>query len=153
MSARRVLAYSSLNEIMPDVDRLMGGYRPVGRWSLGQICYHLGTGMRSAVEGGLPVKVSWWKRWLLGVPAKRHVLRTGGMPEGFKLPHPSLDPPLGCDDRAEAEALRATIRLFQSHTDPLPPHPLFGPMSGDEWNRFFCIHAAHHLSFLLPSAE
>ena len=38
---RRALSFTSLAEVMPEVDRLFQGHRTVGNWSLGQICNHL----------------------------------------------------------------------------------------------------------------
>jgi len=150
MPVRRPLAFSSLDDVMPDVDRLLAGHQTVGTWSLGQICNHLALSLRYSAEGGLPVRISWLTRLLVGTPAKWHVFRTGALPAGFKVPSPVLVPAPDRDDRAEAEALRATIRLYLAAPEPFPPHPLFGPLSPEEWRRFHCIHCAHHLSFALP---
>jgi len=43
---RRTLRYESLDEVMPDVERLLEGHTTVGTWSLAQICRHLATVMR-----------------------------------------------------------------------------------------------------------
>jgi hypothetical protein len=47
---RRALRYVNLDEIMPDVDRLLGRYTTLGAWSLAQICHHLATVMRRTVD-------------------------------------------------------------------------------------------------------
>jgi hypothetical protein len=57
---------------------------------------------------------------------------------------------LGLDDRAEAEALRGTIRYCTAVLDVFPEYPVFGPTGRDEWDRLHCIHCAHHLSFVWP---
>jgi hypothetical protein len=57
------------------------------------------------------------------------------------------------DDRAEAEALRGAVRYYQSYGAALPEHPFFGPMSRLDWDRFHCVHCAHHLSFLHPTGH
>ncbi|MFI5459648.1 MAG: DUF1569 domain-containing protein [Isosphaerales bacterium] len=44
MAGRRELSFASLDEVMPDVERLLAGHATVGQWSLGQICNHLATG-------------------------------------------------------------------------------------------------------------
>ena len=49
---RRKLAFRRLEEIMPDVERLLVGHFTVGRWTLGQICDHLAASFRYSVEGG-----------------------------------------------------------------------------------------------------
>ncbi len=149
MPARRAATYASLGDVMPDVDRLLLGYDKAGLWTLGQVSNHLSTALTLTVEGA-PVKISWLKRVILGPVAKWHVFRTGTMPAGIKVPTPRLEPPAEADDRAEVEALRAAIRMFLGEGGPFATHPLFGPMSVDEWRRFHCIHCAHHLSFLTP---
>ena len=56
------------------------------------------------------------------------------------------------DDREEAERLRQAITYYRASPGPSVPHVLFGPMTRPEWDRFHCIHAAHHLSFAIPDA-
>jgi hypothetical protein len=150
MSERRTLTYSSLNDVMPDVDRLLQGHRMGGKWTLGQVCYHLSKGIQRSVDGP-PLKAPWWMRWFIGPFAKRHIFKTGSMPEGIKIPAVTLDPPDSLDDRAEAEALRATINLFLAAPGPLGKHAMFGKLSMEEWRRFHAIHCAHHLSFAIPT--
>ncbi len=151
MDDRRTLAFSSLAEVMPEVDRLLAGHRMVGSWTLGQICNHLSGAIRASVEG-VPFKAPWPARVLIGPIARRRILSTGRMPRGVRLPE-KFAPRPGLDARAEAEALRATIRLFSAEAGPLSPHPLFGPMTVEDWHRFHCIHAAHHLNFALPDPK
>ena len=43
---RRTLRFNSLDEVMPEVERLLKGHSTVGTWSLAQICRHLSTVMR-----------------------------------------------------------------------------------------------------------
>jgi len=148
MAERRALSFSDLDEVMPEVDRLLEGHTTTGRWSLGQICNHLGTWIQYSVEE-FPEQAPWLLRQTVGTMARRRVLDTGVMPEGIKLPEKYLPKP-DLDSRAEAEALRATIRLFVSHSGRLADHPLFGSMSRDEWIRYHAIHCAHHLSFVWP---
>ena len=150
MSERRPLDFASLNDVMPDVDRLLQGHRMVGKWTLGQVCNHLSRCLQATVDGP-PLKAPWFMRVFFGGIAKRHVFRTGTMPAGFKVPSASLVPPASVDDRAEAEALRATVRLFLDAPGPMGKHPLFGSLTQEEWRRFHCIHCAHHLSFAVLS--
>ena len=74
------------------------------------------------------------------------------MKEGIKLPEKFLPRP-GLDARAEAEALRGALNVYSAHAGPLADHPMFGPLSRDEWTRLHCIHCAHHLSFVQPGPE
>ena len=49
--ARRPLTFTSLEQVMPDVDRLLEGHKTVGAWTLGQICGHLTGAFTSTVDG------------------------------------------------------------------------------------------------------
>jgi len=149
-AGRRELHFDHLSEIMPEVDRLLAGHETFGRWNLGQICNHLAGSLRGSVEG-LPGRVPWIVRRTLGPIVFRRICRTGRMPEGVKAP-PAVEPRPGLDARAEAEALRASIRLFEEYLGPIPEHPFFGPLRKDELARLHCIHASHHLSFARPVA-
>jgi hypothetical protein len=145
---RRALTFDSLDRVMPDVDRLLQGHSMIGHWSLGQICSHLTRGIVGSVDG-FPRKAPWIVRATIGPMILRRILSGGRMKEGIKLPPEALPKPES-DARAEAEALRAAIAGFSAHTGPFAPHPVFGPMSRDQWDRLHRIHCAHHLSFALP---
>ncbi len=147
---RRALRFANLNEVMPEVDRLLAGYTTVGSWSLGQICNHLTASLRMSIEG-FGVRAPWVVRTTIGRLAKRQVLGSGTMREGIRLPD-SFRPKPALDDRAEAEALRAALRVYAAHCGLRAAHPFFGPMTPAEWTRLHCIHSAHHLSFALPKA-
>ena len=51
MPERRTLNFGSLEEVIPDVERLLAGHTTVGRWSLGQILHHLATAIRVSRRG------------------------------------------------------------------------------------------------------
>jgi len=149
MPARRELSFHSLNDVMPDVDRLLEGHETVGNWSLGQICNHLANAVQLSVEG-IPFRFPWIVRAVVAPWVKGPIFRTGKMREGVKLPAKALPKP-GLDARAEAEALRAALNYYARVTEPLANHPMFGAMSRAEWDRLHCIHCAHHLSFARPT--
>ena len=46
MPERRMLDFASMDEIMPDVERLLEGHSTAGQWTLAQILYHLATSIR-----------------------------------------------------------------------------------------------------------
>lgn len=149
MSARRELAFRSLHEVMHDVDRLLEGHGTVGTWTLAQICNHLANALQLSVDG-IPFRFPWIMRVAVAPLVKGPMFRTGTMREGVKLPAGALPKP-GLDARAEAEALRAALNYYAGVTTPLASHPFFGAMTREEWDRFHCIHCAHHLSFVLPA--
>ena len=152
-AARRKLSFSSLDEVMPDVDRLMNeGYTTVGKWTLGQMCNHLAIGFTNSIDG-YPVKEApWLLRKLVAPVILWQILRSDKMPEGIKGP-PEIMPKDGLDDRAEVEALRASIRLYSAHTGPLAVHPFFEQIDRDRCDRLNLIHCSHHLSFAIPKGS
>ena len=146
---RRTLRYESLDEVMPDVERLLEGHTTVGTWSLAQICRHLATVMRRVVDlpASTPHDPSKW------VPEeqKRQVLESGMLPEGMPGP-PEIMPTDTLGEREEAEDLRAAIAHYKASSGPVIPHRIFGPLTKAEWDRLQLIHLAHHLSFAIPAA-
>lgn len=148
MAERRALRFARLDEVMPDVDRLLAGHTTVGNWSLGQICNHLAATLRVAMDP--PKKMPWIVRRTLGPILLRHFLRRDSLPAGFKAPA-MLVPKPGLDARAEAEALRATFRLFQERIPDEFDHAFFGKVRKTEFARLQCLHCAHHLSFAIPT--
>src|SRR4051794_1375320 len=97
-ASRRALRFASLDQVMPDVDRLLEGHTTVGRWSLGQICNHLAQTICYTVEG-FPVKLPWLVRKTVGPLILRRILATERFPEGTKAPKQVLPSP-----EAEARA-------------------------------------------------
>ena len=149
MSKRRELSFASLDEVMPEVDRLLQGYKTVGNWSLGQICNHLVLGIHASVEQQPPA-LPWIVRKTVARVILKRVLSTGRMRENVQIPD-EFRPKSGLDDRAEAEALRAAIPLFLAANFTPADHPFFGPLTFEQWNQLHRIHCAHHLSFVIPT--
>lgn len=149
MAGRRALEITRLDELMPEVDRLLVGHTTVGNWSLGQICNHLAGTFTGSVEG-FAARAPWVFRATLGRVIKKKVLAEKTIRPGIKLPDQFVPKP-GLDARAEAEALRAAIAYYLAHPETRALHPFFGPMTAGEWDRIHCIHGAHHLSFAIPA--
>jgi hypothetical protein len=147
MAERRILEFTSLDDVMPEVERLLAGHVTVGTWSLGQICHHLATGIRLTLNAP--------KRQRETTPeqdvARHEFFREGKFPDGMPAPIAALVPPPDRDTHTEAEALRAAIRRFVETDRALPAHPRLGPMTREDWTRFHCMHCAHHLGFAVPS--
>src|SRR4051812_40749381 len=143
-SGRRTLRYDSLDEVMPDVERLLEGHTTVGNWSLAQICRHLATVMRRVVDlpASTPHDPSQW----VGEERKRQVFDSGMIPEGLPAP-PEIVPGETRGEREEAEGLRQAIAYYRASPGPVIPHRLFGPLTKAEWDRLQLVHVAHHLSF------
>jgi Protein of unknown function (DUF1569) len=150
MANRRELTFATLDQVMPDVERLLGGHSTVRQWSLGQICNHLAGALRMSVHGYDGPRPPWFLRMTIAPFILRRLLSTGKMAEGIKVPEQML-PKAGLDARTEAEALRTALAEFASHNGPYREHPFFGRMTREQWTQLHRIHCAHHLSFALPS--
>ena len=89
-SGRRTLRFNSLDEVMPDVERLLEGHSTVGNWSLAQICRHVSTVMRRVVDlpASTPVDPSQWAP----EERKREVFESGMIPEGLPRRQKSYPP-------------------------------------------------------------
>jgi hypothetical protein len=146
MHDRRTLDFGSLDEVLAEVDRLLAGHRTVGRWTLGQILYHLATAIRVTCRGR-PVP----EARPVSDEVRERFFRLRRFPEGLEAPHPRLVPPVDADARTEAEALRQAIARWAAAPGPFSAHPLLGPMNKVEWTQFHCIHCAHHLGFAIPA--
>jgi hypothetical protein len=146
MTGRRDLDFTSLDDVMPDVERLLAGHATVGQWSLAQICHHLATGIRLTLDAPLRPFAPTRETDI----ARRRFLQQGKFPEGMEAPIPALVPARSLDAGTEAETLREVIGRFASSAGPFPAHPRLGPMTKDEWMRFHCLHCAHHLGFAMP---
>ncbi len=147
---RRALRYDRLDDIMPDVERLLEGHSTVGQWSLAEICRHLAIVLRRVVDAPAttPQDPSNW----VTAEQKRQFFETEVVQEGIPAP-PGVVPTEVKSDREEAENLRQAIAHYQASPGPVVPHRRFGPLTRDEWDRFHCIHSAHHLSFAIPASQ
>src|SRR3954453_17590605 len=110
-TGRRPLTFRSLDEIMPEVERLLEGSTKVGNWSLGQMCLHLATVMRRVVD--LPASVPFdSSKWVVE-EQRREFFESGEVPEGIPT---SVQPPDAgaLDEREAAEELRQAIAHYQT---------------------------------------
>ncbi len=148
MAERRQLTFASLDDVMLDVDRLLAGHSTVGRWTLGQILNHLVAGIRLTALAPATSPEPTREQDVV----RRRFFRAGRFPDGVEAPLPVLLPQPGLDPRAEADALRHAIARYLARIAPFPAHPRLGPLTGEEWTRFHCIHCAHHLGFAVPSS-
>jgi hypothetical protein len=147
---RRTLDFFDFDAVLADVERLRrDGYRRAGTWDLPQACDHLTRFMRGSLEGfgfqfPLPFRLA--GRWLfLG-----RTLRTRRIPTGVKGPAP-LMPPADVGGDAAVRAFAETVARVRDHRGDFHPSPLFGRLTPEQWRQIHLIHAAHHLSFLVPN--
>jgi|LakMenEpi03Aug12_release.lakeMendotaPanAssembly.Ray.scaffolds.fasta_scaffold849737_2 hypothetical protein len=153
--ARRTLKFNSLNDAVADAQTLLAnGYDQAGEWDYGQVLGHL-TRWLSYPLDGFPQLPIWLKPVLLVVRmtmAKgllKKVNETGVMPEGSKTAPQSV-PEAGIDTQRAFAEYKAAVQRWQAHSGEFLPSPLFGAMTKEELTKLHTVHAAHHLSFLIP---
>ncbi|WP_435009691.1 DUF1569 domain-containing protein [Tundrisphaera lichenicola] len=153
MAGQRDLSFERIDQIMPEVDRLLVGHTTTGSWTLGQILYHLATSVRLSALGNRtsaldPDPESRANR--ASAVARKRFFKAGRFPEGYEAPISILIPPTDADDQAEAGSLRSALRRFEEREGEFPAHPMLGPLTKEEWEAFHRIHAGHHLGFVRP---
>lgn len=147
---RRVLDFTSIDEVIADLDRLeREGYTKLGKWDLAQACDHLGFYVAGSLDG-FDFTVPWVVRALIGRPLLKRLLRTRGMGKGGPTVPKSVPPP-GADEHEAVARFKALLERFRDHPGAYRPSPFFGALSRDEWRELHLIHGAHHLSFLVPN--
>src|SRR4051812_1983004 len=146
---RRQLRFANLAQVTCDVERLLeNGHRPLGRWTLAQICNHLSESIRYSLDGFPGRRAPWPVRVTLGKLIRGVMLTTGRIKEGVPLAG-VYQPDATLDAGEQLAILRETIERFES-ADVFKMHPLIGQMTRQQWEPFHCIHCAHHLSFVIP---
>jgi hypothetical protein len=146
-SKRRNLRFDRLQDVPTDVQTLIDrGHQTVGQWSLAQICNHLSTSIGYSLDGFPGRSAPWLFRQTLGRLLRRRMLTTGRILRGMPIPD-RFQPPDTSNPREALTNLSTAIDRFLTSAAPLQPHPLFGPFRHDQWERFHCVHCAHHLSF------
>jgi hypothetical protein len=152
---RRQLVFNDLDAVVRDAERLqVGGYEKVGNWDLAQVCNHLADWMGFPIDGfpnpPAPIRaVLWVVKKTVGRKKLLGYLKEKSFPAG-KPTMPQTVHPAGGDVRAAVERLRQSVGRLKTYTGPIVPSPLFGPMTKDEAVGMQLVHAAHHLSFLIP---
>ncbi len=149
VAGRRRLKFASYDELLADLDRLTSGpIQTLGNWTPGQNFRHLAVVYNSSIDGfsmTFPLHI----RMIAKIFRKK--LLTMQMPPGVKLPasgRKTLLPPDTPTDEGAAQLREAVARL-QRETKRAN-HPVFGPLTREEWDRVHLTHASLHMSFLVP---
>jgi hypothetical protein len=146
---RRQLDFRTWPEVLADIELLhRSGYDRAGNWDLSQIVDHVGEGLRTA-QRGIDQQGPWIVRKLIGPLILKRIVSQRRMKAGIKVPKWWLPGPAH-DESAAIEKLRGEITDFEQLSTEPCPHPFFGPMTRQQWQDLVLIHAAHHLSFLVP---
>ncbi len=147
---RRVLRFASIEQMLADADALAvseraGQLRCAGTWRLGQAMHHLASWADYAYDG-LPIKIPLALR-IMFRPMKQRAIHKP-MPAGLRIPRI----PAGTLAIVQEPLDTALPRFHQSFDRlqseaPTLPHPIFGPLTHDEWINLNLRHCELHLSF------
>jgi hypothetical protein len=147
VSGRRKLRFANCDEVLADCERLLGGYRQLGNWSLGKMACHLADACNLALEPST-IRVPWFMRFVARTVFKKKAMQK--MSPGFKLPKSAaVLEPNETEDRAGVEKFRQTLARWKQQKERYH-HPFFGKLTPEEWETLMLRHAEMHLSFLLP---
>lgn len=151
-ATRRDLDFRTLDQFEADVVNLQAnGYEQTGNWNLGQMAEHLYKVITFSLATDAPIKLPFIVRLLGRWIMKPKVLKSRRFPDGRTAPGP-LAPKDNPDEARSVKRLRSAIDRIRTHEGNFPKHPILGNMSNEDWVQFQLIHAAHHLSFLVPKA-
>ena len=151
----RELRFHTLDAAVTDAEILLArGYERTGNWSLGQCAGHLANWLTYQLDGipSLPFflkPIFWIVRKTSASKMLNKVIREQKMPIGAATAPASI-PSGDVDDRAELERFKIAASRWLNHTGPYVPSPLFGDQSKAWFLALHLVHAAHHLSFLVP---
>jgi hypothetical protein len=148
VARREGLIFSSVDDVIADVQRLRRGSVKTGAWSLPQVCWHLeATTQLRMVPGPFPLDTP---EQIARKAKLREIFATNKLPAGIEAPPPAIPP----SDAGESaiDALIATLKRWDAYTDPIAPHRIFGHLSDADIRKLNLIHCAHHLSHLVPSS-
>ncbi|HEY2783607.1 MAG TPA: DUF1569 domain-containing protein, partial [Fimbriiglobus sp.] len=154
MVARRTLTFHSLDAAVADAERLYAvGYEKTGKWDLAQVTGHLANWLGYAMDGyprgPLPIRMLMWiARNTVGPRLFRKYLAEGRLPDARPTMPQSVPNPSGDDQAAVTNYKRTVERATGLSGNPIPS-PFFGRLTKEEWVQLNCVHAAHHLSFLV----
>ena len=157
MPTRQSLSFATLDAAVADAEMLLArGYDKAGNWDLSQVCGHLANWLGYAMDGfpraPLPIRMMLWiARNTIGPGKLKQYLATGDMGLG-KPTMPQSVPAPGGDDAAGVAKFRETVDRVRRFAGMPLPSPFFGLMDRDTWVKLNCVHAAHHLSFLVPKS-
>lgn len=150
---RRHLVFQHLDEAIADARHLSQGYEQTGGWNLEQNLSHLNKSMRMAMEGldwGLPKLIRPVMRWVFLGRMKR--LGSRAIKVKATAP-PQLQPDEELNLQTQLTEFERLANMMESpETELIALNPVFGKLDRSQWQTMQRWHAAHHLSFLVPTS-
>lgn len=150
---RRELDFHTGAEVIAEVERLRsGGYTQTKNWNLTQMCEHLDATTRGGMEG-FGFRLPWILRATIIKWMFARMLKKRKMPSGAST-MASLKPKTegAADDDAIINRYLETVREAETYDGSFEDYPFLDNLTPDTWRQFMWLHAAHHLSFLVPKS-
>ncbi len=148
-AGRRPLRFANWDEVIADAENLLqNGYTKLGRWSLGQVTFHLSEWLRYAMDGYPMKKLPWLLRVTLGRWMFNKILKSRKYGERGMTARQSIGPET-LDDAQGVQTLKQVVERWKTFRGVCQTSPLFGKIGREEFNELHLIHAEHHLSFLV----
>ena len=148
VTGRRELSYRSYDDLLSDAEQLAAGnVRTLANWSYPQILVHLGKSLEASIDG-VSFQAPWPMR-LMGKLFMKSKFLDQAIPPGFDIPENARSqfaPSESISLEEGLDALRRGISRCQQEPERAP-HPFFGRLTRDEWDRFNLRHAEMHMSF------
>jgi hypothetical protein len=155
---RRKLEFKDLTDVVNDARMLASkGYVALGKWNLSQACNHINEWLRFPVDGYPPIPIYFRPIfWILKstiMPKKlQQYIADKSFPAGKPTIKQTVFEPNFTSDEEAVRKLAATVERFRSFRGELHASPLFGKMDRQTHTNLQLVHAAHHLSFLIPKS-
>ena len=150
---RAGLEYPDVAAALADVARLRRGYTQAGGWNLAQNAHHLAASLKDRMRPEAAAELDTPQQRARHA-ARDRVLTENVVAAGLTSPAASAPPADLVDDtdagRAAVDDLEAQLQRFDRYDHEFPPHRLFGRMTREQNRRHQLVHAAHHLSHLVP---
>ncbi len=149
---RRKLDLRNGDEVIAEINSLrQSGYSKAKNWNLTQVCQHLSATMNGGMDG-FGFRLPWILRativkWVFAYALKSRKLLSGA--PTFPVLKPKCDSHQ--DDDALIDECIESIKRAQTFTGSLEDYAMLDNLSHEDWRDFMWIHAAHHLSFLIPT--
>ena len=146
VEGRRAIKYASIDDWAADVESCAASkVRTLGNWSQGQIYQHLADSLNVSIDGArlMPAPV----RFLLSLFLKKRLLNRS-IPAGFTAPAGFVP---GATELDEGLAALREAFIRQRETTERAPHPGFGKITREEWDKFHLRHAEMHMSFIVST--
>jgi hypothetical protein len=149
---RRRLRFDTIDAAIDDIDNLHAcGYERLGAWDLARTCDHLTMAVRMSIDGyATEARVPWPLRLFGTTVARWTILWFGWIPRNVPLPHGSLGNENPRPEQTAVSHCIATFRELRDHDGDFYSHPIVGRLTPRQWRRYHLVHAAHHLSLLIP---